>query len=138
MLKVLAHSTGSMFNDGVTADILTGEAGTSEKLRQYYPALDKDVQLQKANIPSSVARWFPIPRLTRNFPKTLLLHGEEDIAIKFEDSEIFDRQLKSLGVESRFILVQGEGSGHGFERQHYEKFWAPYMAESLQWLFDSL
>lgn len=127
-----------MFNDGVTADIMTGHKGISEHLRQFYPALDEDIELQKQKIPSEVARWFPIPRLTSNFPKTLLFHGEQDIAIKYQDSEVFDRQLRRLGVDSRYVLVKGEGSGHGFERQHYEKFWNEYMSDSMQWLFDSL
>lgn len=127
-----------MFNDGVTADVMTGESGISEYLRQFYPLLDQDVELQKSKIPSKVARWFPIPRLTPRFPQTLLFHGEEDIAIKYQDSEVFDKQLKKLGVPSRYILVEGEGSGHGFERQGYEKFWDKYMVQNMEWLFSSL
>lgn len=127
-----------MFNDGVTADVLTGHKGVSESFRQYYPGLDENIELQKQKIPSEVARWFPIPRLTPKFPKTLLFHGEEDIAIKFQDSEVFDEQLRKLGVDSRFVLVKGEGSGHGFERQHYDKFWKQYMSDNMEWLFYSL
>lgn len=127
-----------MFNDGVTADVMTGESGISEYLRQYYPELDENIELQNAKIPSKVARWFPIPRLTAAFPKTLLFHGEDDIAIKYQDSEAFHRQLQKVGSESRFILVKGEGSGHGFERQHYKKFWDKYMSSNMEWLFSSL
>lgn len=127
-----------MFNDGVTADVMTGQSGVSKALRAYYPDLDLDIDLQKAKIPAEVARWFPIPRLSSNFPKTLLFHGEDDIAIKFEDSEVFVKQLQRKGVDSRFVLVKGEGSGHGFERQHYEKFWAKYMVQNMEWLFASL
>jgi dipeptidyl aminopeptidase/acylaminoacyl peptidase len=127
-----------MFNEGVTADAMTGQAGVSEHLQEFYPDLDEDVELQQAKIPSKLARYFPIPRLTRSFPKTLLFHGEEDTAIKYQDSEVFDRQLRKMGVDSRFILVKGQGSVHGFERQNYEKFWGEYMAHNMEWLFSSL
>lgn len=127
-----------MFNEGVTADLMTGETGLSKYFREFYPALDEDIELQQAKIPSKVARYFPIPRLTASFPKTLLFHGEEDSAIKYQDSEVFDKQLRKLGVDSRFILVRGEGSGHGFERQNYERFWGEYMSQNMEWLFSSL
>jgi hypothetical protein len=138
LTHMLAKSTNSMFNDGVTADIMTSTPGLSEMLRQFYPALDEDIELQQAKIPAAAARSFPIPRLTSNFPKTLLFHGEEDAAIKYQDSEVFVKHLQKLGVPSRFVLVKGEGSGHGFERQNYEKFWRQYMAEHMIWLFNDV
>ena len=56
----------------------------------------------------------PIRNVTGEYPPTLLLllHGNKDTDVPFEQSRQMYNVLKQHGVECEFILV--EGGGHGF------------------------
>lgn len=55
----------------------------------------------------------PIRNVTRDYPPTLLLHGDRDTDVPFEQSAEMARELKRLRVEHEFIPIP-EG-GHGFD-----------------------
>lgn len=125
--------------EGVTASVLFQQPDLSGELAKLAPSLDEDVDLQRARIPANLLHWFPIPRIHAGFPKTLLMHGKEDVAIPWQDSAVFARALSTVNVPNRFILVEGAGSGHGFDRgQGFDRFWDKYMLSNLNWLFEDL
>jgi acetyl esterase/lipase len=125
--------------DGITASVLFQQPDLSQELAKWAPSLDNDIDRQKQCIPLEMLHWFPIPRIHSGFPKTLLLHGEHDAAIPWQDSDVFSQALSAHSVDNRFVLVRGTGSGHGFDRgQGFGEFWDLYMAENLEWLFRTL
>jgi len=66
-------------------------------------------------------KWKPANNITKDFPATLVLHGDKDQVISIEDSKEVVEALKKSGVESEFII--GEGEDHGF---NYKKGDAGY------------
>ena len=61
--------------------------------------------------------WFfeyePIKNITRNYPPTVLLHGEKDTDVPFEQSVMMARELKFNGIDYEFI--RNPEWGHGFD-----------------------
>nr|ADI19351.1 dipeptidyl aminopeptidases/acylaminoacyl-peptidases [uncultured Chloroflexi bacterium HF0500_03M05] len=68
--------------------------------------------------PDGLYRKFsPITHVKRVKTPTLILHGEEDLDVPVEQSYIFYRALKDLGVETELVVYPREP--HGFnERNH--------------------
>ena len=62
---------------------------------------------------SQFDRFCPVQNVTRDYPPTLLLHGDRDTDVPFEQSAQMARELKRLGVEHEFIPISG--GGHGFD-----------------------
>ena len=56
----------------------------------------------------------PIRNVTRDYPPTLLLHGDSDTDVPFEQSVLMDREFRRLGVPHEFITMPGKG--HLFDR----------------------
>jgi acetyl esterase/lipase len=55
----------------------------------------------------------PIRNITKNYPPTLLLHGEKDTDVPFEQSVMMARELKFADVDYEFI--RHPDWGHGFD-----------------------
>lgn len=58
------------------------------------------------------ARYEPILKMTHEYPPTLLLHGEPDTDVGFEESVQVQRTLRAAGVECE--LLSDPGWGHAF------------------------
>ncbi|KAJ5398296.1 hypothetical protein N7509_006409 [Penicillium cosmopolitanum] len=57
---------------------------------------------------------FPVSfRLSSEFPPTVLLHGDSDELVDFEQSALVADKMKSLGIDVH--LERAVGQGHGFE-----------------------
>jgi acetyl esterase/lipase len=67
--------------------------------------------------PDSEKLWFsgyePLRNISKNYPPTLLLHGEKDTDVPFEQSFLMSEELKQQGVEFEFI--NNPDWGHGFD-----------------------
>ena len=69
----------------------------------------------------------PIDNIRADFPPTLLLHGDEDTDVPYEQSVMMHGALREAGVQAELITLYG--AGHGFDRnmqapgvrQAYEK-----------------
>jgi dipeptidyl aminopeptidase/acylaminoacyl peptidase len=65
--------------------------------------------------PATEPEWFrpycPVQNVTREYPPTLLLHGDKDTDVPYQQSELMDKALTAKGVEHVFIL--NPGAGHG-------------------------
>jgi acetyl esterase/lipase len=57
----------------------------------------------------------PERNVTKDFPPTLLLHGDQDTDVPYEQSQLMARRLHAAGVEHELITIAG--GGHGFDRE---------------------
>ena len=58
-------------------------------------------------------RFCPVQNISRDYPPTLLLHGDRDTDVPFEQSVQMARELKRVGIEHEFVQIPG--GGHGFD-----------------------
>jgi acetyl esterase/lipase len=56
----------------------------------------------------------PITYVSKNDPPFLLVHGDEDPLVPWQQSQILDEALRKAGVESTLCIVKGAGHGNGF------------------------
>ncbi len=67
--------------------------------------------------PAQEADWFtaycPIRNVTPDYPPTMLIHGEQDTDVPFEQSALMANELARQGVDHLFIALAGQG--HGFD-----------------------
>lgn len=80
----------------------------------------------------------PIERLSEreNFPPCLILHGDNDTAVKLKDCEDFVQRVRVVvgeAAKEQVHLVVRAGKGHGFEIEMAEED-EPWLAEELSWL----
>ncbi|MEK7406366.1 MAG: alpha/beta hydrolase [Acidobacteriota bacterium] len=68
----------------------------------------------------------PVRNVTAAWPPTLLLHGDQDTDVPFEQSEQMAREFKRHGVEHELIRIPG--GPHGFDR----KLSDPVVAEAFE------
>ena len=54
----------------------------------------------------------PILHVSSDDPPTLLVHGDADALVDFNNSEMMQSALVSKGVETDLVVI--EGAGHGF------------------------
>jgi acetyl esterase/lipase len=55
----------------------------------------------------------PLRNVTPGYPPTLLLHGDNDTDVPFEQSVLMAKELERQGVKHEFIALAGRG--HGFD-----------------------
>jgi acetyl esterase/lipase len=67
--------------------------------------------------PDKEPEWFspfcPIRNVTAGYPPTLLIHGEQDTDVPFEQSVLMSQELERRGVEHEFIALANRG--HAFD-----------------------
>lgn len=64
--------------------------------------------------PGVLDAWSPIQNVTQDYPPTMLLHGDADTDVPYEQSVIMAAELRRVGVPHEFITIpNGE---HGFDR----------------------
>jgi len=74
--------------------------------------------------PAREHEWFdpfcPIRNVTQDYPPTLLIHGDQDTDVPFQQSVLMSKELKRYGVEHEFITMPNRGhifdiDGEGME-----------------------
>jgi len=63
--------------------------------------------------PKAFDPFCPIRNVTKEYPPTMLLHGDKDTDVPFEQSVQMSEELKRRGVECEFIALNDRG--HGFD-----------------------
>ncbi|MBI4657547.1 MAG: alpha/beta hydrolase [Verrucomicrobia bacterium] len=63
--------------------------------------------------PSAFDRFCPVRNVTAEYPPALLLHGDQDTDVPYQQSVLMADELKRLGVEHELITMKGRG--HGFD-----------------------
>jgi len=70
--------------------------------------LDPDTQ------PAALQPYCPLQNVSKKYPPTLLLHGDKDTDVPFEQSVLMARALERDGVPHQFIKIPG--GAHRFDR----------------------
>lgn len=66
--------------------------------------------------PSFFVPYCPVQNVSTGYPPTLLLHGDNDTDVPYNQSVMMAESLSKAGVEHQFITIKnGE---HGFDRRH--------------------
>jgi acetyl esterase len=76
----------------------------------------------------------PATYVRAGLPPFLLLHGNKDERVPYEQSENFYAKLKAAGVPAEFITI--EGGGHGMSG--WSKLNSDYIAQLINWLKRTL
>jgi len=62
----------------------------------------------------------PVRNVTHNYQPTMLLHGDKDTDVPFEQSVQMAKELERHGVEHEFIRIPN--GGHGFDTTlHFDR-----------------
>ena len=82
--------------------------------------------------PSKFDPFCPIRNVTREYPPALLLHGDKDTDVPYEQSARMAAELKRQGV--RHELISLPGRGHGFDYAMWDPEIAAAFARVLEFL----
>jgi acetyl esterase/lipase len=67
----------------------------------------------------------PVRNVTKDYPPTLLLHGDNDTDVPYEQSVLMAKELERHGVQYELITMTGRG--HGFDGT----MWDPAIAQTF-------
>jgi acetyl esterase/lipase len=93
--------------------------------RRQYPATEP---LYRAASPST--------HVSPTSPPTLLIHGDADDAVPFEQSVAMEAALKAAGVRAGLIRVPGGAHGADFGSRQPKAGWPDFLGEAVRW-YDS-
>ena len=82
-------------------DVVLGVNGMSKHLR------GRNVAQREADIPNALRTVILQTQLTKEFPATFLLHGQDDKLVLPAESQVTYDRLKELGVEVELHMVEG-------------------------------
>lgn len=75
----------------------------------------------------------PIRNVTGEYPPTLLLHGDNDTDVPYEQSVMMAKELARVGIEHELIKISG--GGHGFDGAGTKN---PVVARAFEKVMDFL
>jgi acetyl esterase/lipase len=75
--------------------------------------------------PGTFGPFCPLRNVTRDYPPTLLLHGDNDTDVPYEQSVLMDEELERHGIQHELISLSGRG--HGFDGA----MWDPEIAATF-------
>jgi len=70
--------------------------------------------------PERFKPYCPVQNVSREYPPTLLAHGDKDTDVPYEQSVLMDAALNRAGVEHEFITLRE--AGHGFAHARKEDY----------------
>ena len=74
----------------------------------------------------------PLENITPDYPPTILLHGDRDTDVPYEQSVLLARELKRAGVENELVTISG--GGHGFDEDMTDPQAASAVARAVVFL----
>ncbi|QHT61944.1 alpha/beta hydrolase [Paenibacillus lycopersici] len=80
----------------------------------------------------AVGAYNPVELLTPDYPPTLLLHGDQDTDVPYEQSVLMYKRLKEQGVPAKLITI--EDADHAFDN----RFEAPAVQQAFDTVIDFL
>ena len=83
-------------------------------------------------VPSFFVLFCPLRNVTPDYPPTLLLHGDQDTDVPYEQSVLMAEMLSRHRVEHGLITTNG--GGHGFDRDMSDPFVTESFATVLAFL----
>lgn len=82
--------------------------------------------------PGFFAKYCPVRNVDAEYPPTLLLHGDRDTDVPYDQSVLMAHELSLRNVEHRLITMTG--LGHGFDREMGNPVVAAAFADVLAFL----
>lgn len=74
-----------------------------QEVTKMDPKLDKE----------KIKKYNPIDNITKEYPPTLFLHGNQDTDVPYEQSIIMHNKLKDMGIYTKLITI--DGADHVFD-----------------------
>ncbi len=111
--------------------VLSGARGPNNRPRFYLYCRQQGLWPKEVagHDPDTEPRAFdpfcPLRNVTAEYPPTLLLHGDKDTDVPYEQSVMMAEKLARSGVKNELITIPG--GGHGFDRRYPE----PEIAKAL-------
>ena len=99
----------------VTGRIDHDAPDSPESLFMGFPIQEHPEKVQRAN---------PITYVTPSDPPMLIMHGDDDQSVIYNQSELLIHALKKAGVESQLHRVKGGGHGFGGAEESPEQLFA--------------
>ena len=115
--KVTKEKAFKVVGDSIISN--TSQFSVEERSQFYLYCRQQGVWPQEVSghDPESEKQWYlgyePLRNISRNYPPTILLHGEKDTDVPFEQSFLMAEELKLQGVD--FEFVYNPDWGHGFD-----------------------
>ena len=85
-----------------------------------------------AKEPGYFTPFCPVRNVTKAYPPTILLHGDADTDVPYQESVAMAAALKRAGVEHEFITAKG--GGHGFDRAMKDPVISGYVDRAVAFL----
>lgn len=76
----------------------------------------------------------PTSYLRKDLPPYLLIHGDKDAQVPYEQSVQFEKKMKALGARCDFITIKEGGHGMG----GWDKLGSDYREQMIAWLKKTL
>jgi acetyl esterase/lipase len=108
-------------NWGKPAFVLTDDP----QLSMFIPALGFDPKAPKNDVEALAKQLSPITYVNAKYPPTLIIHGDSDKVVPFQQARAMDRALAKAGVEHKLEVISGGG--------HDDKTFEPGLMKALQW-----
>jgi acetyl esterase/lipase len=105
--------------ESVGTEVISGDPGQSNRWRFYLYCRQQGLWPREVTghdpdeEPDAFDPFCPIRSVTAEYPPTLMLHGDVDTDVPYEQSVIMADELKRAGVEHELITISG--GGHGFD-----------------------
>jgi acetyl esterase/lipase len=92
------------------------------------------VGLDPIKEPEKFIRFCPVQNVTKEYPPTMLLHGDQDTDVPHEQSVMMAKELERRGVVFDLRILKGQGHGFEFifENNGFKKNDDPQVAEAFE------
>lgn len=100
------------------------------QLSPFIAALGIDPKASKSDIEALAKKLSPITIVNPKYPPVLIIHGDSDKLVPFQQAQVMDQALTKAGVDHKLEVIVGGG--------HDDKTYGPGLMMALQWFKDKL
>lgn len=91
----------------------------------FIPALGVDPNASANEVEAVAKHLSPITYVNAKYPPTLIVHGDSDKVVPFQQAQAMDRALAAAGVEHKLDVIHGGG--------HDNTTFEPGLTKALEW-----
>jgi dipeptidyl aminopeptidase/acylaminoacyl peptidase len=74
--------------------------------------------------PRAFDRYCPVRNISREYPPTMLWHGDQDTDVPYQQSVDMNSELERKHVEHEFITIPGGGHGFPMTEERFAKLFS--------------
>lgn len=100
------------------------------EMKIFLPALGVDPKAPNSDSAGVLQKLSPITLVNPKFPPTLIVHGDSDKIVPFQQAKVMDQALAKVGVDHKLVAIPGGG--------HDEKTFVPGIVKALEWFKEKL